>query len=177
MQLAPSDLLRQLPPPPGPALALASALLSRLTRAVDHRHPGLLRRLGPEAEKRLLIDARELPALLVLCPSARRLTLHPRGAPPPAHDAAIRGRLSAFLAMLHGAADGDALFFSGDLAISGDTSAVLALRNALDDAEIDLAEELAALTHAPRAALHRLAAGIGRRTGLVLHRPAGTGAA
>jgi predicted lipid carrier protein YhbT len=39
--------------------------------------------------------------------------------------------------MLDGSYDGDALFFSRDLVIEGDTSAVLALRNALDDAEID----------------------------------------
>lgn len=166
-----------LPSPPAPVLALGSAALGRLTRTVDARHPDLLRRLGPEAGKRLLLDALEMPVLLLLCPAARRLTLHSRAAPPPAHDAAIRGRLSAFLAMLHGAVDGDALFFSGDLAITGDTSAVLALRNALDDAEIDLADEVSALTHAPRAALHGLAARIGRRTGLVLHRPTGDGAA
>ncbi|HEC14815.1 MAG TPA: lipid carrier protein, partial [Rhodospirillales bacterium] len=38
--------------------------------------------------------------------------------------------------------DGDALFFSRDLAIEGDTGAVVALRNAVDGAEIDLIEDL-----------------------------------
>lgn len=51
--------------------------------------------------------------------------------------------------MLHGREDGDALFFSGALEISGDTSAVLALRNALDDAELDLTEELASWSPPP----------------------------
>lgn len=48
--------------------------------------------------------------------------------------------------MVHGALDGDALFFSRDILIEGDTEAVLALRNAVDDAEIDLAGEIAAVT-------------------------------
>jgi predicted lipid carrier protein YhbT len=37
--------------------------------------------------------------------------------------------------MIDGALDGDALFFSRDLRVSGDTEAVVALRNALDDFE------------------------------------------
>ncbi len=135
------------------------------------RHPGLLSRLGPEAGKNLLLDTTDLPALILLRADPLSLTLHPRARAPQA-DAVIRGRLSAFLAMLHGEIDGDALFFSGDLAISGDTSAVLALRNALDDAEIDLAAEFAALTRAPQGAVLRLARGIGARTGLSLTRAA-----
>jgi predicted lipid carrier protein YhbT len=35
--------------------------------------------------------------------------------------------------MIDGSLDGDALFFSRDLRISGDTEAVVTLRNALDD--------------------------------------------
>ena len=37
--------------------------------------------------------------------------------------------------MIDGSLDGDALFFSRDLRVSGDTEAVVALRNALDDFE------------------------------------------
>ena len=37
--------------------------------------------------------------------------------------------------MIDGALDGDALFFSRDLQVSGDTEAVVVLRNALDDVE------------------------------------------
>jgi predicted lipid carrier protein YhbT len=37
------------------------------------------------------------------------------------------------------------LFFSGDIAIEGDIEAILALRNALDDAELDLLQEGAAM--------------------------------
>ena len=41
--------------------------------------------------------------------------------------------------------DGDALMFSRDLVIEGDVEAVLALRNAIDDAQLDLVTELSAV--------------------------------
>ena len=72
--------------------------------------------------------------------------------------------------MLHGAEDGDALFFSGELQIGGDTSAVLALRNALDDAELDLTEELAALPGPFGPWVRRASAIAQRRTGYALSR-------
>ena len=125
-----------------PLHALA-ALLSGFTRGVALRHPAILRRLGDKAGCRFLLDVADAPVLLVLQPARRRLTVHERGRVPP-HDAAIRGRLAGFRAMLDGTVDGDALFFSGELEIAGDTAAVLALRNALDDARLDLAAEACA---------------------------------
>lgn len=156
-------------PPFSPSLAslALTALLCRIAR----QNPAILSRLGPHGAARFLIDVTDGPFLLLMEPQPRRLTATARGAPPPAHDAAIRGRLAAFLAMLHGADDGDALFFSGDLAIAGDTSAVLALRNALDDAELDLTGELAALFSPPLDGwLRRALALAARRSGYVLSR-------
>ena len=149
----------RLPPPP-----LAALALSRLMAAVLARHPAILTRLGAHASRAILIDSPDLPCLVLLRPDLGRVTLH-RSSPP--HDAAISGRLSGFLSMLHGQEDGDALFFSGALQISGDTSAVLALRNALDDAELDLAAELSALTRLP---LSPIARAMSPRLGLSLHR-------
>ena len=117
-----------------------------------------------------VVETRDGPMLVLMQPQARRITIHRRGAPPD-HDAAITGRLSAFLAMLHGVEDGDALFFSGELAIAGDTSAVLALRNALDDAELDLTEELAAQSRPPFDGWLRNASALAaRRSGYALSR-------
>lgn len=140
-------LLARLPLPPLAAPALG-VMLTRLLRRIAARQPGILSRLGPYQSARFLIDVQDGPVLLLMEPGARRIAALPRRSPP-AHDAAIRGRMAAFLAMLHGTEDGDALFFSGELEISGDTSAVLALRNALDDAELDLTAELAALARPP----------------------------
>ena len=61
-------------------------------------------------------------------------------------DARIAAPFWSHIAMIHGSLDADALFFSGDLTIEGDVEAALALRNALDDAVIDLFRDaLAAL--------------------------------
>ncbi len=46
------------------------------------------------------------------------------------------------IGLLDGTYDGDALFFTRDLVIEGDTAAVLALRNAIEDANLDPARIL-----------------------------------
>lgn len=143
--------------------------LGAVTRRLTQAHPGMLRRLGNHAGRRFLIDAVDLPWLLLLHPATARMTAH-RRTRPPAHDARITGLLSAFLAMMHGAEDGDALFFSGDLRVEGDTAAVLALRNAMDDAELDLTGDIAALCGPFAALLRRVSAGVERATGVALHR-------
>lgn len=150
-------------------LAPASFLLSRLMRGMAGRHPAILRRLGPHAGARILLDVTDAPFLLLMEPGRQRLSAHRRHRPPQA-EAAIRGRLAGFLAMLHGTEDGDALFFSGELEISGDTSAVLALRNALDDAELDLTEELVAETGRIGPALRHVTTLAARVSGLQLSR-------
>ena len=78
--------------------------------------------------------------------------------------------LAALLGMVHGAYDGDALFFSRDLVIEGDTAAVLALRNAMDNAELDLAAEAEAISGPLGARVRRLIDFAERRTGVALSR-------
>lgn len=153
-----------LPPPPP-----LNLILSHLMRGMAARHPAILRRLGAHAGARILLDVTDAPFPLLMEPALRRLTAHRRTALPMA-DAMIRGRLASFLAMLHGGVDGDALFFSGALEISGDTAAVLALRNALDDAELDLTEELSAATGRAGPVLRPALAFLERQTGLSLSR-------
>jgi predicted lipid carrier protein YhbT len=153
-------------PLPLPPLNL---VLGAVTRRMSGAHPVMLRRLGDHAARRFLIDPVDLPWVLLLHPATATMTAH-RRVRPPEHEARIAGPLSAFLAMMHGAEDGDALFFSRDLTVEGDTAAVLALRNAMDDAELDLTEELAALSGPFAAPLRRVLARAERMTGLALHR-------
>ena len=166
--------LPRLPRPLGLAarplpLSPLNLFLGAVTRRMAKAHPVMLRRLGAHAARRFLIDPVDLPWVFLLLPGDSRMTAH-RRSHPPAHEARIAGPMSAFLAMMHGAEDGDALFFSRDLTVGGDTAAVLALRNAMDDAELDLTEEIAALSGPLAAPLRRMLTGAERVTGLALHR-------
>jgi O2-independent ubiquinone biosynthesis accessory factor UbiT len=130
LQHTPGVLLRPVP------LALLQPMFSRIASHVAQSRPELFARLGAHAGKRFLIDPIDLPFVLVLTPRADLplLTVHRRHAHPP-YDAGIAGTLSNLLEMIDGSVDGDALFFSRALRVTGDTEAVVALRNALDDFE------------------------------------------
>lgn len=146
-------------------------MLTQLARQVMRRHPGLQARLGEHARARFLLDLTDLPFLLLVEPGPirARVTACPRG-DLPRHDVRIAGLTAAFMGMLHGSLDGDALFFSRDLVLEGDTAAGLALRNAIDDAELDLTAELAVLARPLAPVLTFLTPLAERLTGLALHR-------
>ncbi|MFD2175202.1 ubiquinone anaerobic biosynthesis accessory factor UbiT [Rhodobacter lacus] len=150
-------------------LAPLSVTLTLLARRIAKRHPGLFQRLGQYREARFLLEATDLPFLLLLDLRGGKvkLTAHRRA---PEAEARIAGPIAGFLGMMHGAYDGDALFFSRDLIVEGDTSAVVALRNAIDDAELDLAAELAELA-GPLKPFVQPAVNLAEKgSGLVLHR-------
>lgn len=133
---------RPLPPAAlQPALALAVRILKR-------RHPGLFDRLKGVGAPSFLIDPIDLPFdfLLETDPERPRLTaLSATAATTQAASATIRGPLMMLVDLAEGRLDGDALFFSRDLVVEGDTEAVVALRNAVDDSEIDLTADLASM--------------------------------
>ncbi len=117
-------------------LALIQPILDRIATNVARSRPELFARLGSQANKRFLIDPTDLPFVLVLIPDPQKPTLKAhRRADKPAHDAAIAGTFFRLLDLIDGELDGDALFFTRDLQVSGDTEAVVTLRNALDDME------------------------------------------
>lgn len=123
-------------------LAPLQPVLAMLLRRIGRSHPGLHERLGCHASKRFGIDPTDLPFAFVLEPDPDRPMATAVRRLPPQLDASIRGPLSGLIGMAEGRLDGDALFFSRELAVEGDVEAVLALRNAVDDAGLDLASEL-----------------------------------
>ncbi|WP_296762665.1 SCP2 sterol-binding domain-containing protein [Sediminimonas sp.] len=147
-----------------------AAPLSLLARRVIAANPGLIERLGVYGACRFAIDPTDLPLVLLLHPhpSRARITVHRR--PPAEADTRIAGPLAALLGLVHGTWDGDALFFSRDLVIEGDTGAALALRNAIDDAELDLGAEVAGLAGPMRGRLAPLIGLAERVTRLPLRR-------
>ncbi len=139
----PSLLVRALRPLPTAPL---QRLLQHLTDSIVARHPALLDRLGADGARRFGIDPLDLPFALVMAArdGAVRVSVVPR-LDDEILDASIRGNLLALLDLIEGRDDGDALYFSRDLTIEGDIGAVLALRNAIDNAELDLPHEAAQL--------------------------------
>jgi len=126
-----------------PLAALQRALASAMA-LVARNHPRLFERLEGYWDARFLIDPVDLPVVFLLLPDPAR----PRLAAAWSADgveatATIRGRMLRLVDLLEGGLDGDALFFSRDIEIEGDTGAVLALRNAVESEEIVLFKEFA----------------------------------
>jgi len=141
-------------PPFSPVLLLGLALkplrpavlqpvFDAMLRVVRRRHPDILERMEPFQDKIVCIDPVDLPFVLLLEPNMAepRLTVR-RAVDPDESHATIRGPLETLIALAEGKVDGDALFFSRQLVIEGDTEVVVALRNAIDGAGIDLMADL-----------------------------------
>jgi predicted lipid carrier protein YhbT len=131
-------------------LFLLQPLLARVVKRVARLHPSLFDRLGPHRKARFVIDPQGLPFLLVLVPDPEALEFRAVARNrEPLSDARIAGKFFDLLGLVDGDSDGDALFFSRDLDITGNTEAVVCLRNALDDVEGSIAEDAAGLFGAP----------------------------
>lgn len=128
---------RPLPP------LLLQPLLSAAIATLNRRNPALFERLSDLETPVFLIDPVDLPLAFILNADTKKpaLTVRRDGKDSGAV-AIIRGPVLKLLELLEGRTDGDALFFSRDLVIEGDTEAVVALRNAVDDTEIDLLNDL-----------------------------------
>ncbi len=124
---------------------LLDAGLGVISRVAMRRHPGLGARLAPSAGARILIDILDVPCALLLTiarpPSMPSLRLANSGDRRDA-TATITGKLGQLMDLLDANIDGDTMFFSRDLFISGDTTAILLLRNALDGEDFDLFDDV-----------------------------------
>lgn len=125
-------------------LAPLNILLSKAIRHIHSRHARVFSRMQAIETPIFHIVPTDLPFTFVLDANATRPTLVAVKDKSPSRPstATISGSFSSLTALLQGDIDGDALFFSRTLTISGDTEAVLALRNAVDSSEIDLMQEL-----------------------------------
>ena len=143
--------------PPLPLFAL-QPLLRRIVKRIAADNPDMFGRLGPHYSARFVIDPVNLPFVLVLRPDPENLMLVAcQRNRIPLHDAKISGSFLDLLMLVDGDLDGDALFFARNLAITGNTEAVVCLRNALDDIDDSIAENVADMFGPPgRAALAAL---------------------
>ncbi|MBR9971396.1 ubiquinone anaerobic biosynthesis accessory factor UbiT [Magnetospirillum sulfuroxidans] len=124
--------------------ALLQPLFDAMLKLVRNRHPDILERMEAYGDRIVCIDPVDLPFALLLEPNPAepRLTVRRFVDADEVH-ATIRGPLETLIALAEGKVDGDALFFSRQLQVEGDTEVVVALRNAIDGAGIDLIADLA----------------------------------
>jgi predicted lipid carrier protein YhbT len=125
---------------PLPLLPLQPLLALTLDR-IGRRHPGIFKRLGIHAGKRFGLRPIDLPFAFVLEPRLTRPRVIAVRHLPEGLDVRVSGPLAGLVGLVTGTLDGDALFFSRDLHVEGDIEALLALRNTIDDAQIDLVGE------------------------------------
>ncbi len=138
IQTLPGRVLAPLP------LPLLQPLLRRIVTRTARRRPALFARLGAHKDKRFLIDPLNMPFVFILCPDPDRPRLRAyRRTHNKPYDARIAGTFLTLLTMLDGRLDGDALFFTRDLTVEGDTEAIVVLRNALDDLDGSIADDIA----------------------------------
>lgn len=140
--------------PVGLICAALRPILDRVVRRIARHHPDMFARIAPYQRADFVIVPAELPFALHLRPDpeAPLLRAVPRNRLPD-HDARIEGRFHLLLELVDGESDGDAAFFSRDLVISGNTEAVVSLRNALDDVDGSIAQETADLFGPPGRAI------------------------
>lgn len=122
---------------------LSQFVLDQCIGALLRRHPTMKDALASLGGARIGIDPIDLPLAFLLDCGAQppRMSLH-RAIDPNAADAIIRGTLMTLLDLCDGRLDGDAAFFARRLSFEGDTATVVALRNALDGADIDLRRDI-----------------------------------
>jgi predicted lipid carrier protein YhbT len=127
---------------PPPLLDLgAAALLHKMRR----NHPDLFQVLAEFRRTVILIELTDLPRRFLLQFGDGTPSLKLAGAEDAAADASVKGSLEALLALLEGRIDSDALFFTREIVVEGDTAAVVALRNVLDREIISVLDEAASL--------------------------------
>ncbi|MBT7955937.1 MAG: hypothetical protein HN731_12150 [Rhodospirillaceae bacterium] len=127
-------------------LAPLQPLLAAALMVMRRQHPAVFERLDELGDPLFVIDPIDLPFVFAMRPAGRRPSLLAcREVDTESATASIRGPLPMLIDLLEGRLDGDALFFSRELTVEGDTEAVLVLRNAVDSDEINLFEDVLAI--------------------------------
>lgn len=112
-------------------------LLTLSLRSFARRRPELFERLGAYRSARYLIDPTDLPFAFSIVPDGASATVRVVSEDgSPAADVVVRGPIMMLLGLLDGTFDADALFFHRTISINGRTEAVVALRNAIENAEL-----------------------------------------
>jgi len=122
-------------------LPLMEAIANLAYQRVLSRHPTLFERLDEFSGRSFGFVPTDLPVAFVAKPQDGRIVVR-RKPMRDTVDVRVEAPFGVLLQLLQGDADGDALFFSRDIRVEGEMEALLALRNSLDDASVDLVGDL-----------------------------------
>lgn len=123
------------------AFRLPVEQLLRLALRRAARRRGLIDRLGKYRSAAFRIAPTDLPVAFSLEPDAGRGRVRVvRHTDPGRYAATVSGPLLELLGLFDGSLDADAAFFGRTLRIDGDTEAVVALHNALEAADLSMAD-------------------------------------
>jgi len=126
-------------------LLVINRVLSRLAQHIAVKRPEIFERLEGHHHKLFALNPVNLPLVFCLYPDPQNVCLKAyRRHRAPVADSTISGSFLTLLGMIDGRLDGDALFFTRDLHVEGDTEAIVCLRNALDDVDGSIADDVAA---------------------------------
>ena len=120
---------------PAPVLTRAAAVL---LRRLEAEHPRLFRTVFAHPPATIGIEPTDLPHRFLLRFGGQRVSLTAVSRFAQTPNAAVRGRLAALVALLEGRLDSDAAFFSREIVVTGNTEAIVTLRNALERDAVDL---------------------------------------
>jgi len=118
-------------------------ILSRMVKGIAQRRPEFFARLGSHIDSSYAINVTEFPFVLLLKPNPKKpeMTAY-RRSEEIASDASITGPFMDLFKVLDGRGDSDAMFFSGNIKVNGNTEAAVCLRYALDDLDGSVIEDL-----------------------------------
>ena len=129
---------------PLPNRHLLQPLVKTLAQIINKKHPGLVRRLSCLGETKILFDPIDLPInfLSTIRPEKIDICITENTYDIRNFNAVIRGTITNLYKLTEGTVDGDALFFSRELIVEGDTEVTVALRNALEAENINIVDDV-----------------------------------
>ncbi|MEH6630442.1 MAG: SCP2 sterol-binding domain-containing protein [Halopseudomonas aestusnigri] len=125
-------------------VALFRPLVKHILNRIEILYPEVFQRLAPLNHCRFLIIPTDFHCCFLLSLDGGKTSIEvlQNNENLPDADTIISGAMLSLIQLLEGTVDGDALFFSREINVQGDTEAVLTLRNAVDSVDISFEEIL-----------------------------------
>lgn len=142
-------------------LPVVETIANLAYQRVMARHPTLFERLEDYRDRMFCFVATDWSVAFLARPSEGRISVRRLSAGSTA-DVRVEAPFAVLLRLLQGDVDGDALFFSREINVTGDMEALLALRNSLDDARIDLVGDIFGAGNPIAPLVRAMAEGAGR---------------